>query len=150
MFVHAITRGLGTVPLQTTEGADERRLASSSLRKQQSASGAFLDRAKFCSLARLQLGWALFLNRTQPHADISVVEKAATVLGIATEKEERDAYELITKTKGYTRSFVSSILAAVGNGAAPLLGISLSSTIQNEASPVAGMFYPPSQELHHW
>ena len=101
MFVHAITSGLGTVPLQTTEGADERRLASSSLRKQQSASGAFLDRAKFCSLAR----WALFLNRTQPHADISVVEKAATVLGIATEKEERDAYELITKTKA-TRDFL--------------------------------------------
>ena len=95
-------------------------------------------------MARLQVGWALSLSRTQLHSDISVVEKVAIVL--KTEKGERDAYELITKKKA-NEIVVSSTLAIDGNGAAPLVGIYPSSSIQNEASPVAGMSFP--QESHH-
>jgi hypothetical protein len=38
-------------------------------------------------------------GRTWPDIDISVLEKVVTVLGIATEEEERNAQELVTKTK---------------------------------------------------
>ena len=63
-------------------------------------------------MARLQVGWALSLSRTQLHSDISVVEKVATVL--KTETGERDAYELITKKKA-NEIVVSSTLAGDGN-----------------------------------
>ena len=51
----------------------------------------FFSNGILLSSARLQVGTGLSLSRTRPDADISVVEKVATVLGIATENEERDA-----------------------------------------------------------